>query len=262
VVTGLTWFYFVFYLVDFFLLSDSFLVATTHLVLFIAVVKLFSARSNRDYLWLALIGFLEILAAATLTVGTTFLIFFFLFLVFGVSTFVSYEIKRGTETAQTAPLPAGSVVGRRMERSLLGTSVTVAVATLLLASLFFFTLPRVTAGYMSAYGFQPGLPGRNRQHQEEPSGGHAGAGAGRRPPAARRTPLARGGAGRFHRRPLVHHLPLRPPPAAPGGQSVHHSPSRLAGLSVEPIVASAAGSLPGSAGADFDRHAVCGGGAA
>ena len=155
VVTGLTWFYFVFYLVDFFLLSDSFLVATTHLVLFIAVVKLFSARSNRDYLWLALIGFMEILAAATLTVGTTFLIFFFLFLVFGTSTFVSYEIKRGMETAQTAPLPAGSVVGRRMERSLLGTSITVAVATLLLASLFFFTLPRVTAGYMSAYGFQP-----------------------------------------------------------------------------------------------------------
>jgi len=155
VVTGLTWFYFAFYLVDFFLLSDSFLVATTHLVLFIALVKLFSARSNRDYLWLALIAFLEILAAATLTVNTTFLVFFFLFLVTGISTFVSYEIKRGTETAQTAPLPAGSATGRRMERSLLGTSVTVAVATLVLAALFFFTLPRVTAGYMSSYGFQP-----------------------------------------------------------------------------------------------------------
>jgi transglutaminase-like putative cysteine protease len=155
IVTKLTWFYFVFYLLDFFLLSGTFLVATTHLVLFIAVVKLFSARTNRDYLWLALIAFLEILAAATLTVDTTYLVFFFLFLIFGISTFISFEIKRGTETAQTAPLPAGSGVGRRMQRSLLNTSVIVAVATLTLSTVFFFALPRVTAGYMSAYGFQP-----------------------------------------------------------------------------------------------------------
>lgn len=154
-VAALTWFYFVFYLVDLFVVSGQFLVATTHLVLFIAVVKLFSARTNRDYLWLALVAFMEILAAATLTVGTTFLVFFFFFLLVGISTFISYEIKRGGEAASTAPLAAGSATARRLERSLLVTSVAIGLATLALATLFFFLLPRFTTGYLSAYAFQP-----------------------------------------------------------------------------------------------------------
>src|SRR3990172_2267516 len=158
-VKALTVLYFVFYGVDFALLAggwpEGLIPATTRLVLFIAVVKLFSARSNRDYLWLALIAFMEILAAATLTVDTTYLVFFFLFLVLGISTLISYEIKRGTETAQTAPLPAGSTAGRRLERSLLLTSLIVAVATLVLATGLFFILPRFTTGYLSAYCSQP-----------------------------------------------------------------------------------------------------------
>ena len=154
-VTALTWFYFVFYGVDLFFLSGGFLLATAHLLLFLGVVKLFSARTNRDYLWLFLVAFMQLLAAATLTVDTTFLVFFFFFLVLGISTFISFEIKRGTETAQTAPLAAGTAGGRRLERSLLATSVSVALATLLLAAVLFFILPRVSTGYMSAYGFQP-----------------------------------------------------------------------------------------------------------
>lgn len=154
-VTGLTWFYFIFYALDFFVLSADFLVATTHLVLFIAVIKLFSARTNRDYLWLALVAFMEILAAATLTVDTTFLVFFFLFLVLGVSTFVSFEIKRSSETTRTAGLTGSSGLGRRLQQSLVVTSLSVAVATLALATAFFFILPRFTTGFMRSYAFQP-----------------------------------------------------------------------------------------------------------
>ncbi|MFQ5695130.1 MAG: transglutaminaseTgpA domain-containing protein, partial [Terriglobia bacterium] len=154
-VTNLTWFYFVFYPVDWLFLSGQFLVATTHLVLFLAVMKLFSARTNRDYLWLTLVAFMEILAAATLTVDTTFLVFFALFLLAGISTFVSYEVKRGTETARTAPLPEASGLARRLQRSLALTSVAVTAGTLALATVFFFLLPRFTTGYLSSYGFQP-----------------------------------------------------------------------------------------------------------
>ncbi len=151
--------YFLFYLVDFYALSggwpDGLIPATTHLVLFLAVMKIFSARTNRDYVWLALISFLEILAAATLTVDLTFLVFFFLFLIVGISTFISFEIKRGMERGQSAPVPVGTTLGRRLERSLLVTSTTVAVSTLLIASFWFILLPRVTAGYMGVYGPQP-----------------------------------------------------------------------------------------------------------
>ncbi|MFQ5777367.1 MAG: DUF3488 and DUF4129 domain-containing transglutaminase family protein [Terriglobia bacterium] len=154
-VTTLTWFYFAFYLADLFLLSGDFQRATTHLVLFIAMVKVFSARTNRDYLWLALIAFMEILAAATLTVDTTFLAFFFAFLVLGISTFISYEIKRSTEMARSTSLAPGARMARRLEHSLLLTSLSVAVGTLTLAGAIFFILPRFTTGYLSAYAFQP-----------------------------------------------------------------------------------------------------------
>lgn len=157
IVTLLTWFYFPFYLVDYFLLSGAFLDATVHLVLFIALVKIFSARSNRDYLWLALVAFLEMLAAATLTVDTTFLVFFFVFLLVGISTFVSFEIKRGTEVARSAPLAPGSPVAQRLQRSLLMISFLVCVGILVLATMIFFILPRFTTGFFSAYAFQPEL---------------------------------------------------------------------------------------------------------
>jgi hypothetical protein len=49
----------------------------------------------------------------------------------------------------------GTPLGRRLERSLLVTSTTVAVSTLMIASFWFFLLPRVTAGYMGVYGPQP-----------------------------------------------------------------------------------------------------------
>ncbi|MFQ5817235.1 MAG: DUF3488 and DUF4129 domain-containing transglutaminase family protein [Terriglobia bacterium] len=156
-VTWLTWFYFVFYLIDYLLLSRAFVNATVHLILFVAVVKLFSARSNRDYLWLTLIAFLEILAAAILTVDTTFLVFFFVFLLLSISTFISFEIKRGAESARAAPLATGTPLARRLQRSLFATSVLVSVGILLLATLIFFILPRFSTGMFSAYAFKPQL---------------------------------------------------------------------------------------------------------
>lgn len=159
-VKTLTALYFFFYVVDFFLLSggfpDGLIPATTHLVLFTAVMKLFSARTNRDYFWLALIAFFEILVATTLTVDTLYLVFFFLFLIVGISTFISFEIKRSAERASRfAGLAAGTTPGRRLQRSLLATSVVVAASTLLVATAFFFILPRYTTGYLSSFAYQP-----------------------------------------------------------------------------------------------------------
>jgi len=152
--------YLVFLLVDLFLLSgglpDGLVPAGTHLVFFTVAMMLFSARTNRAYLWLALLAFLELLIAATLTVDTLFLIFFFLFLVIAISTFISFEIKRSAERASRfAEVAAGSAPGRRLQRALLATSIIVAVGTLLLSVVFFFALPRFATGYGSAFAFQP-----------------------------------------------------------------------------------------------------------
>ena len=68
--------YMAFYLVDYFLFSAGFLNATVHLVLFVMVVRLFSAHRNRDYYFLSIIAFLMVLSAALLTVDSLFLLGF------------------------------------------------------------------------------------------------------------------------------------------------------------------------------------------
>src|SRR5215469_1808108 len=51
--TSLTLAYVAFYLIDYFLISGAFLSATVHLVLFVMIVRLFSAQRDRDYYFLA-----------------------------------------------------------------------------------------------------------------------------------------------------------------------------------------------------------------
>ena len=146
-VTRLTVAYFFFYAFDYLFLSRAFVEATGHLVFFVMVMKLFSARVNRDFLYLAVLAFLEMLLAAILTIDTTFLAFFLVFLIFGIATFASYEIRC---SYQRAAHPA-EVPGGPMLRSLGATSVLVSISVLLLGGLIFFVLPRYTTGYLSRF---------------------------------------------------------------------------------------------------------------
>jgi len=66
--TPLTIVYFAFFAADYFVFSHSFLPATLHLALFGVVVRMFSLRRERDYVTLAILAFLMVLAAAILTV--------------------------------------------------------------------------------------------------------------------------------------------------------------------------------------------------
>ena len=74
--TVLTLGYVVFYLADYFLISGTFLNATVRLVLFVMLVRLFSAHRDRDYYFLTVISFLMVLSAAVLTVDSIFLLAF------------------------------------------------------------------------------------------------------------------------------------------------------------------------------------------
>src|SRR6202167_1299187 len=65
--TILTLVYIAFYLADYFVISRAFVSSAVHLVLFVLVVRLFSARRDRDQYFLAVIGFLIVLSADVLT---------------------------------------------------------------------------------------------------------------------------------------------------------------------------------------------------
>lgn len=133
------------------------LLAAVHFLLGTILLRLFSARSRRDHLFLAMLGFAAMLASAVLTVDTAFFALFVLYVVLGISTFISLEMDRASEGAAVAPLDATNPAARRISRALSVTSVSVALGTVVVGALIFFLLPRFTGGYLSSYSVRPTL---------------------------------------------------------------------------------------------------------
>ncbi|HWG59266.1 MAG TPA: DUF3488 and transglutaminase-like domain-containing protein [Candidatus Acidoferrales bacterium] len=169
VATGLVLAYFLFFPFDLWVLSRALaasgpnpglyagVLAAVHLMCFAALVRLYSARTNRDYAFLAILAVTSLLASAVLTADTGFLVALGVFLILAVSTFVALEIRRGAAGAVAPVLDPGSPSARSLSRVLVFTSVSVAVSALALGGLIFFMIPRVTTGYLRSLGFQSPL---------------------------------------------------------------------------------------------------------
>lgn len=144
--------YVAFYLLDYTLLSGTFLTATVHLVLFGMLVRLFSAQKERDHYMLAVLSFLMVLAAAVLTVDSVFLIAFAGFMLMAVATFVLMEMRRSSNTATIPAREPGDPLTYRKMAFFLGGASPVLVALILAGGFgIFFILPRMSVGYLSSY---------------------------------------------------------------------------------------------------------------
>ncbi len=139
-----------FYIADDFFISRAFMGATVHLVLFVMLVRLFSAQKDRDHYFLAVLSFLMVLAAAVLTVDSTFLIALAGFVLLAVAAFVLMEMMH---SLQKSPVLARDPRVKNAHRKLSFAILIVAPVLLLLIFLggsgIFFLLPRVSAGFMS-----------------------------------------------------------------------------------------------------------------
>lgn len=131
------------------------LLAAIHLLLFATLIRLFSARTNRDYAFLAVLAVAAMLASAILTVATGFLIVLAIFLILAVSTFVALEIRRSAAGAVSPPVEPGSPLAHKLNRALGLTSILVAVSALVVGTALFFIIPRFTTGYLSAFNLRP-----------------------------------------------------------------------------------------------------------
>ena len=149
---ALTLGYVAFYVVDYFLISRGFLNATVHLVLFVMVVRLFSAQRDRDYYFLSVIAFLMVLAAALLTVDSIFLLGFAGFMLTAVAAFILMEMRHfSAKSAVHSREAHGGLIYRNMAASLAIASPILVLCILVGATAIFFLLPRVSTGYLSAY---------------------------------------------------------------------------------------------------------------
>jgi protein-glutamine gamma-glutamyltransferase len=151
-ISALTLGYGGFYLLDYFLVSGAFLGATVHLVLFVMVVRLFSAQRDRDHYFLAVIAFLMVLAAAVLTVNSIFLLAFAGFMLMAVATFILMEMGRASAKATIAAKNSPDVRAyRKMAFSLAWVAPGIGLCILAGAAGIFFLLPRTSSGYLNAY---------------------------------------------------------------------------------------------------------------
>jgi hypothetical protein len=135
----------------------SLLLASVHFLLFVTIVRLYSATTDRDGLFLAMLAFAGVLASAVFTVDTYFFVLFIAFLVFGVSTFVGLEVRRGAAGAIFPAVDSNPARDRRFHRALFLASITVAIGGAMLGSVLFFFFPRFNAGYMARAGLQTSL---------------------------------------------------------------------------------------------------------
>ena len=133
------------------------LLGAVHFLLFVMLVRLFSARTDRDALFLAMLAFAAVLASAILTVDTSFLILFFIFLLFGVATFVAMELRRGVRGAITPPLDAQPARERQITYALSLAALCVALGAITIGGALFFFFPRFSAGYLGRASMQPSL---------------------------------------------------------------------------------------------------------
>jgi transglutaminase-like putative cysteine protease len=155
-VTQLTLAYICFYPADWLYLSRDFLTATVHLVFFLAIVKTLTASTPRDYLYLKIIAFLELLAASILSSSANYFLFLAAFLFFSLATFAGGEIRNSA-------LRSGLIVRTAQKRfgiRLAGLTLATFAGILTLAAGLFFLLPRTArAAFQRMIPQQYYLPG-------------------------------------------------------------------------------------------------------
>ena len=144
-----------FYLIDWLWLSRSLLAATVHFAFFLAVVKILAARTPRDYLYMAAIAFLQLVAAAIVSADSSFFLFLALDLLFAMAALTSAEIRRSMERAR--------VTARARLRGFYPRLAVLAAAAacgiLVLTAGLFFLLPRTADAARLRFSHHVYLPG-------------------------------------------------------------------------------------------------------
>src|SRR5256885_9621809 len=114
------------------------LISSVHFLIFVMLVRLYSARTDRDAHFLIMLAFAAVLASAVLTVDTTFLFLFFLFLLCAVATYTGLELRRGATGAIVPVSACVPAAERKLARALGIAAFTVSVGAILCGTILFF----------------------------------------------------------------------------------------------------------------------------
>ncbi len=152
--TPLTLCYFAFFAADYFVISRGFLLATIHLAVFAVILRMFSLRRERDYLTLAVLAFLMVLAAAILTVDALFFLSFAVFMLVAIAAFILFEMHQSLEAAELRAQPLNAQQDRRIFPFWVARFASALMLMILsMSAILFVILPRRSTGYLGGYAF-------------------------------------------------------------------------------------------------------------
>lgn len=120
--------------------------ALAHLIIFLAAVKLLQVKKNRDWVFLYLISFFEILLAAGLSFSLVFLGTLVIYAFCGLATIVAFEIFKARQTLPSSETrllvaPDSRIFKNRRTRGNIETRKLPWLATALLLLIFVLALP-------------------------------------------------------------------------------------------------------------------------
>src|SRR5262250_461615 len=133
------------------------LISSVHFLLFILLVRLYSARTDRDAHFLVMLAFAAVLASAVITVDTAFFLLFFFFLLFAIATYSGLELRRGASGASLLSTLVQPESERRLARALGFSALGVSLGAIMCGTVLFFVFPRISAGYLGKTSFNPSL---------------------------------------------------------------------------------------------------------
>jgi transglutaminase-like putative cysteine protease len=147
-----------FVIAEWYALGVSPVTVTLHFVFFAAALKLLRRKAARDWVWLYVVTFCQVLMTAGMMVSTTFLFLVVIYLFAATSAFIGYEMRRSASAfAVNNPSRRGTIEYRKeSDRSRIETprlaslpvfSACALTAILLLAAPLFLAMPRVSRGF-------------------------------------------------------------------------------------------------------------------
>jgi protein-glutamine gamma-glutamyltransferase len=147
-----------FLIAEWYALGVSPVTVTLHFVFFAAALKLLRRKASRDWIWLYVVTFCQVLMTAGMMVSTTFLLLVIVYLFAATSAFIAYEMRRSASAFAANNSSRRVTVEYRKENnhrpvesprlgSLPVFSACALAAILLLAAPIFLAMPRVSRGF-------------------------------------------------------------------------------------------------------------------
>jgi transglutaminase-like putative cysteine protease len=128
--------------VDYYLISRDFLTATVHGVCFLAVAKILTARTTRDYAFTGVISFIELIAAALLSAQSSFFSYLLVYTAFAIATLSSGQIHRSLQHAAERKSRIEAPPRGRLPLRLAGIACGATAGIVAMTVGLFFAIPR------------------------------------------------------------------------------------------------------------------------